>query len=108
MNFPLKLFLFFFLSGMCDQLKIKLKWEPSGPTVPLEQQSTLQERVGGQGLHMWQPAWNVTDMWQEGQPEILTDAELRAGAGSQGGQRAVKQFMTLVLCTCENAPRTHC
>lgn len=46
-------------------------------------------------------------MWQEGQPEILKDAEFRAGAGSQGGQRALKQFMTLVLCTCENAPRTH-
>lgn len=34
MNFLLKPF---FLSEMCDQLKIELKWEPSGPTVPLEQ-----------------------------------------------------------------------
>lgn len=49
MNFLLKLF----FPEMCDQLKTELKWEPSGPTVPLEQQSTQQERVGGQGLHMW-------------------------------------------------------
>lgn len=28
---------------MCEQLKLVLKWEPPGPAVPLEQQSTLQE-----------------------------------------------------------------
>lgn len=38
-------------------------------------------------------------MWQEGQPEILKDGELRAGAGSQEGQRALNKSW-LMLCAC--------
>lgn len=37
--------IFFFnlvVSEMYDQLKMELKWELGGPTLPLKQQSTLQ------------------------------------------------------------------
>lgn len=32
------------VSEMCDELKTELKWEMHGPTVPLKQQSTRQQR----------------------------------------------------------------
>lgn len=42
MDILLELFFFFNVvaSVMCDQLKMELKWEPRGPSVPLKQQST--------------------------------------------------------------------
>lgn len=87
---------------MYDKLKTELEWELRGPTMPSKQQSTRQQRAGGQSLNMWWPAWNVTDTCgRRPQPEILKDAAFgplssRAG-GEESGRVERSQLVHLAL-----------